>query len=873
MVLEDLPIKRRLRLVILLTSLIVLVLTSGAFAVYELVASRLELARRVETIAQVMAANSGVYLASGEGEEARDVLATLQTSKHILAAALYDTNNALFASFPTNAPLERFPAGPAGGGMIFTSSELHCYEPVFLNDKRIGTLFVGSSLAPIYDRFRMYLPIGLLVMASTFLVAFVLSDQLQRSISRPILELAQTARVISEGRDYSVRARKVSQDELGLLTDAFNHMLTQVQDREAALEEKAAHLRLALDASQTGAWDWNIQTNQIVWDDLIYRQFGLKPGKAEATYEGFIQAIHAADREVTKTAVQKAIDQRSEFNAEFRVVWPDGSVRHLAARGKATYGEKGRPVRMSGVSLDITERKKAEEAHSFLAAIVESSDDAIVGKDLRGTILSWNAGAEQMFGYTAQEIVGRPVSLLTSPDRPDEEDRILERIRAGIRVEHYETIRIRKDGQPLQLSLTVSPIRNAKGQIVGVSSIARDITERKRSEAAMARQAAALREQTELLDLANVLARDLDDRIILWTAGVEHMYGWSREEALGKVSHELLATEFPSPRTEIKQTLLRSGEWTGELIHTRRDKQRLMVASRWVLHRDEHGRPVAVLEVNNDITERKLAEEEVRRLNSELELRVRERTAELTEANNELEAFTYSVSHDLRAPLRHIDAFARIIEEDMSPEGTSEIRRYIARIRKGTQTMGQLVDDLLNLSRVGRTQLSRRVVDLNSVLEEVLADLKGETAQRAIEWHIGRLPLATGDAGLIKQVFTNLLSNAVKYTRPRTLARIEVGQKAMDNQTVVYVQDNGVGFDMKYSEKLFGVFERLHRHDEFEGTGIGLAIVRRVIQKHNGRVWADGAPDKGATFYFTLPGMTNGELPTNRESVGSHRGL
>jgi PAS domain S-box-containing protein len=641
-------------------------------------------------------------------------------------------------------------------------------------------------------------------------------------------------------------------------------MLGQIQDRESALRESADRLRLALEASHIGTWDWHIQTNRVVWDDSMHRQFGIPPGQGDASFETFLHAVHPEDREAVGRAVEKALEERAEFNTEFRAVWPDNTVHYVVSRGKAIYDQGGRPVRMTGVSLDITERKKAEEAHALVAAIVESSDDAIVGKDLQGRVITWNAGAERMYGYAPPEILGQSVTILTSPDRPGEEDEILSRIRGGSPVEHYETVRMRKDGRPVQVSLSVSPIRNAKGEIVGVSSIARDITERKRAEEVLAHQSNVLREQAQLLDLANVLARNMQNRIILWSAGMEQMYGWSRAEALGNPSHELLSTEFSEPLQQIEARLLRDGEWTGELVHKRRDGQRVSVASRWVLHRDEKGKPSAILEVNNDITGRKLAEEEIRQLNAQLEQRVRDRTAELTEANRELEAFTYSVSHDLRAPLRHIDAFARILEEELAAQTTPEFRSYIARIRKGTQTMGRLVDDLLNLSRVGRAQLTWQRTKLNSVVEDVLADLKGEIGSRAVEWRIAPLPSVDCDPGLIKQVFANLLSNAVKYTRPRPTAVIEVGQTFAGNQLAVYVRDNGVGFDMKYINKLFGVFERLHRPEEFEGTGIGLATVRRIVQKHGGRVWAEAEPDKGATFYLTLQGMKaeNQSLPS-----------
>jgi light-regulated signal transduction histidine kinase (bacteriophytochrome) len=226
--------------------------------------------------------------------------------------------------------------------------------------------------------------------------------------------------------------------------------------------------------------------------------------------------------------------------------------------------------------------------------------------------------------------------------------------------------------------------------------------------------------------------------------------------------------------------------------------------------------------------------------------------AELEASNKELEAFTYSVSHDLRAPLRHISGFSKILAEEYGSTLPMEAQHHVQRIQEGTHRMGVLVDDLLNLARVGRRDLSLQVAGLKSVVEGVLADLAPECEGRQIEWKIGDLPLVDCDPGLMKQVFQNLLSNAVKVTRPRSPAVIEVGQKDQDGTCVIFVRDNGVGFNMKYADKLFGVFQRLHRAEDFEGTGVGLATVQRIIQRHGGRIWAEAELDKGATFYFNL---------------------
>jgi light-regulated signal transduction histidine kinase (bacteriophytochrome) len=241
-----------------------------------------------------------------------------------------------------------------------------------------------------------------------------------------------------------------------------------------------------------------------------------------------------------------------------------------------------------------------------------------------------------------------------------------------------------------------------------------------------------------------------------------------------------------------------------------------------------------------------------------LEQRVAERTAELEDANRELEAFSYSVSHDLRAPLRAVDGFSRILMEDHAAGLDGDARRYLDLVRSSTQQMGHLIDDLLAFSRLSRQELVRRTIQPASLARQALEQLEPERAGRSVEVVIEDLPEAKGDPALVRQVYVNLLANALKFTRQRSPARIVVGSGTENGEAVYFVRDNGVGFDMAYVGKLFGVFQRLHRSEEYEGTGVGLAIVQRIVHRHGGRVWAEGAIDQGATVFFTLP--EGGEL-------------
>ena len=269
---------------------------------------------------------------------------------------------------------------------------------------------------------------------------------------------------------------------------------------------------------------------------------------------------------------------------------------------------------------------------------------------------------------------------------------------------------------------------------------------------------------------------------------------------------------------------------------------------------------VAKAEVNGSILarsiryaiERAATEQQIRKFNQDLENVVKKRTAELQAANEELEAFSYSVAHDLRVPLRHIDGYCSILLENVGGHLNAEAQSSLEGTREAAKSMSRTIDELLKLSHLGRQKLDRQATNLNSIVDTALALLAPETSGRQIAWNVAALSTVECDAGLMNQVFVNLLGNSVKYTRARALATIEVGQMKIDNELVTFVRDNGAGFNMKSSDKLFTAFQRFHRQEEFEGTGVGLATVRRIVNRHGGRIWAESAPDQGATFYFTL---------------------
>jgi PAS domain S-box-containing protein len=505
-----------------------------------------------------------------------------------------------------------------------------------------------------------------------------------------------------------------------------------------------------------------------------------------------------------------------------------------------------------GLSLfitDTTQRKQAEEKSLLFTSIVEQSDDAIISKNLDGIIGTWNASAERIYGYTSEEIVGRHVSLLIPDDRAYELPILIDDLRRGAKIDRYETERVRKNGKHIFVSLTMSPIKDAEQRIVGVSVIGRDITERKLSERALSLSEERYRSLTlatsQIVWNANPQGEMAED-LPMW----REFTGQAPAEIRGQGWIDALHPDDRERTADLWSRSVRSRSlYDTEFRLQRHDGEYRYMAVHGVPVLERDGTIREWVGTCADITERVLAEDEVRKLNEKLGKRVAERTTELEAANQELEAFTYSISHDLRAPLRAVDGFSRILLEDYGPQLPAEAQHYLQVARDNALQMGGLIDGLLAFSHLGRQPLRKLPVAPADLVRQVLEDLRLEQTGRRVEIAVGHLPVCEGDPLLLKQVFVNLLSNALKYSRTRENAHIEI---AAADSTAYYVRDNGVGFDMRYADKLFGVFQRLHRADEYEGAGVGLAIVQRIVHRHGGRVWAEAAVNQGATFYFTL---------------------
>jgi PAS domain S-box-containing protein len=411
----------------------------------------------------------------------------------------------------------------------------------------------------------------------------------------------------------------------------------------------------------------------------------------------------------------------------------------------------------------------------------------------------------------------------------------------------------------------------AASRLAALDMMKEAVEARQRAEQASADLQREIAEHKQVEQEYRTLIESVPDPIVRYDLDLRRIYvnpAW--EKASGLSAAEVVGVDYtdipkvPSPVNveyvkRLRQVLETGASQTAEFTWVNAHGVELFLEYVIVPEYDHHGKIGGVLSVGRDITERKQAEEEIRKLNQELEQRVANRTAQLQVANKELEAFAYSVSHDLRAPLRHIDGFLELLQKRTATAVDERSRHYMATISASAKRMDMLIEDLLSFSRMGRNKMSKRPVDVGVLVQEVIREFEPDTGNRNIHWRLGDLPVVTGDRSMLRMVLFNLISNALKFTLPRQQAQIEIGSMpGQTSETVIYVRDNGVGFDMTYVDKLFGVFQRLHRTDEFEGTGIGLANVRRIINRHGGRTWAEGKVDQGATFFFLLPQIAQG---------------
>jgi len=618
--------------------------------------------------------------------------------------------------------------------------------------------------------------------------------------------------------------------------------VTQRHEMERALRETDQRFRLIVEGAKEYALLMLDPKGRVVsWNAGAERLKGYHAEEIVGQHHSRFYPPEDVRAGKPERALQQALVE-GQWEDEGWRVRKDGSRFWANVIITPLHDAEGTPLGFAKLTRDLTERRRAEavlrQNEERLRLMVDSVKDyAIIMLDREGRVMSWNAGAERTKGYRAEEILGRHFSRFYAPEevaqgKPEWE---LER---AVRDGQFEDEgwRVRKDGSRFWANVVITPVRDAQQVLVGFAKVTRDATERRRAEAEIRRQR-GFTEQLISSSTDGILAFDRECRYTLWSQGMARISGVTAEEVMGRPALEVFPFFKDTGEDKHYATALegRKVNAEGGRYSAHESAAHVVLEAQYSPLVGDDGQVVGGLAVVRDVTERKRVEEELAR------------------SNAELEKFSYSVSHDLRAPLRAIDGFARALHEDYGPALNADGQRLIGVIRDNAQRMGQLIDALLNFSRAGRQQLVTTTVDLTALAQSVVDELRRTVGGVAVEVSLQPLPPITGDATLLRQVVVNLIGNAFKFSRHRTHPRVDIAAHREGDTVIYYVRDNGAGFDMRYKDKLFGVFQRLHHVEEFEGTGVGLALAQRIIDRHGGRIWAEAKPNEGATFYFTLP--------------------
>jgi PAS domain S-box-containing protein len=717
--------------------------------------------------------------------------------------------------------------------------------------------------------------------------------------------LALDAGVFGKFMLYYSQPHEYAAEELEIANEIAAHVALATQNKRAELARAHSEQRLQaiLDNSATVIFLKDLagryllvnrryeEVFRIAQTDVLGRtDYDLFPAEVADQFQANDRAALAAGLPITfEESAQQDDGIHSYISIKFPLHGPDGAVTGVC-----------------GIASDITERKLLDTAGLHLAAIVESSTDAIISKNLNGIITSWNTGAERIFGYTAAEVIGQPVSILAAPDRLDEMPDILSKIKQGLRVEHFETRRRRKDGQIIDVALTVSPVRDAEGRIAGASKIARDISDRKRAEQErgllLAREQEARRTAELLNQAAPRLSAQLDlEKLVqevtdIATTLVGAEFGSFFHNVVDeKGDSYMLYTRsgvqrdgfagFPIPRdTDVvgpafrAEGVVRSDDVTQDPRYGQNSPKYEMPQGRLPVRSYlaapvkarsgevlgglffGHSAPGKFNETHEAIIIGIAAQAAIAMDNARLfeqaqwaQAELKRSNEELRRANQDLEIFAYSASHDLQEPLRTISLSAEIIQRNLGQPLQGDDSTLLGNILAASNRMGALIQDLLEYTRATQYEEGPTPnVDSASILAKVLENLWGTLQETGATVTAGELPVVTIHAGRLAQVFQNLISNAIKY-RSKEAPRVQVRAVEQDGWWVFSVVDNGIGIEAQYAERIFGLFKRLHGRDQYPGSGIGLAICQRVVEQYGGRIWLEqSTPGGGSTFCFAL---------------------
>lgn len=648
---------------------------------------------------------------------------------------------------------------------------------------------------------------------------------------------------------------------LDLTLERLNSELKERSTAQNKLQQSESRLSLALDAACTGIWEWSPGTGAFTGTPHAHAIFGVAPGDFGGTYADYLRLVHPDDAERVAQFNQRVLAGGMQGLAlDYRLIRPDGAARWVEGRGTLQPGEDGNPTRVIGTIVDITERKATEllleRERKLLRTLVDNLPDDVFIIDADGCYTMVNAAwlAKLGTGETALP-PGRTVFDYFEHDIAARFDRENQRIMAtGVGLYNQRRTMHSAHGGTRWVLTSKIPLRDAEGKSAGIIGINRDVTELHDALDRLQDERNLLRSIIDAVPDA-ILVKDRECRYVIMNREALSLRGAATiEEIAGRRARDFLPAERAAQIEAEDRRVMDSGE--PSINVTRRSAfpgtARHWVSTSKVPLRSGDGALYGIVEINRDVSALQSIIEEVNKLNAELEDRVRERTEELQKANNELESFSYSVSHDLRAPLRSIMGFGNFLLKDNHAQLDAAGRARLDRILAASARMGELIDDLLTLGRISRQSMDKRNVDLSGIAREIAKRLADEDPQRAVTFEIADALALYGDEGLIRIVLENLLGNAWKFTGRLAAATIAFGETDVHGTRSFFVRDNGAGFDMKYASKLFTPFQRLHSQHQFEGTGIGLATVKRIIERHHGEIRIESAVDAGTTVFFTV---------------------
>ena len=924
---EDLPVKRKLTLVILTTCTVVLLLACSALAIYEVLDFRRAMMRDTIVLASILGENAQAALAFNDADTARGLLGALKAEPQVEAVRLFNRAGEPFADYALAGVTSALPERPENDGERFADGHLLLFRPVMLDGKRIGTIHLRLGLGGMYERLGLFAGISGVVLLASLLLALVLSGRMQGLISRPILDLAATARIVAERKDYTVRALAQGGSELGVLTDAFNHMLAQIHAQNQALREGETRVRAVLDAAISAVVvidakgriiDWNARAERLFgWtrSEVIGRELAatIIPARyRDGHRQGLGQFAATGTGAVLNRLVELSALRRDggEFPVEL-------SISPMTA---------GEVVTFCGFITDISERKRMEEMRVRLAAIVESSDDAILSETLDGIIISWNPGAEKLFGFPAQEVIGHSILLIIPPDRAHEDHEILAKIAKGENVEHFESVRVGKDGRRIEVSLTISPLRDEHGRIIGASKIARDITEQKQAAAKLQTQLArldllnritrAIGERQDLQSIFQVVIRSLEDNlpidfccVCLYDAtantltvanvGVQSealamalalpvqatipidQNGLSRCVA-GRLVYEpdISDSRFPFPqrlaagglRSLVAAPLLVESQVFGVIIAARRkangfnsdDCEFLRQLSEQVALAAHQAQLYSALQVAYD------------------DLRQTQQAVMQQERLRVLGQMASGIAHDINNAISPVAIYTDTLLEK-EPNLSARTRKYLETISRAIDDVAHTVARMREFYRQREPQLALVPVNLNQLVEQILdltrvrwSDMpqqRGVVIQTKVEQGVD-LPDIRGVASEIREALINLVFNAVDAmpdggTLTLRTRLAEPGRDptagAVVKRVQVEVADTGVGMSEETKRRCLEPFFTTKGE---RGTGLGLAMVYGTVQRHNADIEIDSTVNQGTVFRLifeavTSPTAADGQLPAS----------